>query len=187
MRTQAFLFRLVAVSATVAAVLVGVLRAQGGAALPDPMMTLETAKGTMEIRLYRAESPKSVAQIIALVKRNFYRGQRIHRVERSLVQFGDPASRDVSRKDWWGRTGSGNPIGVAEFNKHLNVRGAVGLAHGGNPQYADSQIYILKAAMPTLDKKHVVIGQVTKGVEVIDKLVITDVIKNVTITEAGPK
>jgi hypothetical protein len=76
----------------------------GGAAASGPTLVLETAKGTIEIRMYQAESPKSVEKILGLVKRGFYRGQRIHRVERSLVQFGDPSSRDVSRKDWWGRT-----------------------------------------------------------------------------------
>jgi peptidyl-prolyl cis-trans isomerase B (cyclophilin B) len=184
MRAHVSLTRLVMAAVVVAATVMVPVGAQRAAARPDPLMTLETAKGTMEIRLFRAESPKSVEQIVSLIKRNFYRGQRIHRVERSLVQFGDPSSRDVSRKDWWGRTGSGNPIGVAEFNKRPNVRGAVGLAHGGNAQYADSQIYILKAAMPNLDRKHVVIGQVTKGIEVADRLVVTDVIKNVTVTEA---
>lgn len=153
----------------------------GGAAAAGPVVVLETAKGTIEIQMYQSESPKSVDKILALVKRGFYRGQRIHRVERSLVQFGDPASRDVSRKDWWGRTSSGTAVGVAEFNRHLNVRGAVGLAHGGDARYADSQIYILKTASPSLNKVHVVIGQVTKGMDVVDKLQIADVIKNVTI------
>lgn len=153
----------------------------GGAAAGGPTLVLETAKGTIEIRMYQSESPKSVDKILGLVKRGFYRGQRIHRVERSLVQFGDPSSRDVSRKDWWGRTSSGAAVGVAEFNKRLHVRGAVGLAHGGDARYADSQIYILKAASPSLDKVHVVIGQVTRGMEVVDKLQIADVIKNTTV------
>lgn len=169
-----------------AAVFAMPLAAQRAAAAPDPTMTIETAKGTIVIRLFRSEAPRSIEKILALVKRNFYRGQRIHRVENSLVQFGDPTSRDVSRKDWWGRTGSGTPVGVAEFNKRTNIRGAVGLAHGGDARYADSQIYILKAASPSLNGKHVVIGQVTKGIEVVDKLQVTDVLKNVTVTEAAP-
>lgn len=186
MRARTALLRLVVISAIAGFMLAPRVEAQRGAAA-EPTMTIETARGTIVIRLFQAESPKSVEKIIALVKRNFYRGQRIHRVERSLVQFGDPASRDVSRKDWWGRTGSGNPVGVAEFNKRLNVRGAVGLAHSGDARYADSQIYILKAALPSLDRKHVVIGQVTSGLDVVDKLQVTDVLKNVSVTEAGPK
>jgi cyclophilin family peptidyl-prolyl cis-trans isomerase len=39
----------------------------------------------------------------------------------------------------------------------------------------------MKTAGPSLDKVHVVIGQVTKGIEVVDKLQIADVIKNTTI------
>lgn len=161
------------------------LDAQRGPAA-GPIMSIETPKGAIEIQLFQAESPKSVQHILDLVKRNFYRGQRIHRVEASLVQFGDPNSRDVSKKEWWGRAGSNSPIGVAEFNKRKHIRGAVALAHTGNAQYADSQLYIVKAAMPSLDGKHVVIGQVVKGMEVVDKLQVTDLLKVVTIKAAAP-
>ncbi len=159
--------------------------AQG--APPGPTLTLETAKGAIQIRLFRAEAPKSVAHIVALVKNNFYRGQRIHRVEGSLVQFGDQTSRDMSMRDWWGRRGSGRAIGVAELNKRPHVRGAVSLAHSGDPRYADSQLFIMKAASPSLNGKHVVIGQVTSGMAVVDALRVTDIIKQVTVTEADPK
>lgn len=164
-----------------------VLRARPSAQTPapaaaGPVMVVDTAKGSIEIRLFRADAPKSVDHILELAKSNFFRGQRIHRVERTLVQFGDPQSRDMSKRDYWGTGNSGRPIGVSEVSKkHLHTRGAVGLAHGGNPQLADSQIYILKAASPNLDGVHVVIGQVTKGIEVVDKLAVTDVIKLVTV------
>jgi peptidyl-prolyl cis-trans isomerase B (cyclophilin B) len=145
-------------------------------------MVIDTAKGSIEIQLFRADAPKSVDHILALVKSNFYRGLRVHRAEKSLVQFGDPQSRDASRRDSWGSGGSGNPIGVAELSRrHLNVRGSVGLAHGGVAKFADSQLYILKTASPSLDGKHVVIGQVIKGMDVVDRLDVPDVLKLVTI------
>ncbi len=37
-----------------------------------PVIVLETAKGNIEIETYPEEAPKTVAQIVALVKRNFY-------------------------------------------------------------------------------------------------------------------
>ena len=151
------------------------------AAATDPVMTFTTEKGAFEIQLFRAESPKSVEHILALAARNFFRGQRIHRVETSLVQFGDPTSRDMTMRDWWGRSSSGKPIGVAEFNKHLHTRGAVALAHIGDPKLADSQLYIMKTASPGLNGKHVVVGQVIKGMDVVDKLRVADVFKNVTV------
>jgi cyclophilin family peptidyl-prolyl cis-trans isomerase len=157
-------------------------RATAPAAAPaDPIMTIETPRGAIEIRFFRAEAPKSVAQILSLAGRNFFRGQRIHRVERTLVQFGDPKSRDMSWRESWGRTSSGNPIGVAEFNKRLHERAAVGLAHSGDARGADSQLYILKVAAPHLNGKHVVVGQVIKGMDVVDKLQVADLLKNVTL------
>jgi cyclophilin family peptidyl-prolyl cis-trans isomerase len=35
--------------------------------------------------------------------------------------------------------------------------------------------------MPSLDGKHVVIGQVVKGMDVVDKLQVADVLRNVTV------
>ena len=37
-------------------------------------------KGTFEIETYPNEAPKTVEHVLALVKRNFYNGQRIHRI-----------------------------------------------------------------------------------------------------------
>ena len=153
---------------------------QAKAAPPkDPILVLETVKGTIEIQLFRSEAPKSVDHVIALVKRSFYRGQRFHRVEKSLVQVGDPQSRDVSKEAYWGNGNSGSPIGVFERSKkRSHVRGAVGLGHSGNPAGADSQFYIMKAASPSLDGKYAVIGQVVAGLAVVDKIAVRDMIKN---------
>ena len=149
---------------------------------PDPVIVFETAKGTIEIRLFRSEAPKSVDHLLELIKRSFYRGQRFHRATASLVQVGDPMSRDMSRQAYWGTGGTGNPIGVFELSKkRTHVRGAVGLAHGGNPLGADSQIYIMKSASPSLDGKHAIIGTVVAGMAVVDKIVVPDMIKNATV------
>ena len=120
--------------------------------------------------------------MLDLVKRSFYRGQRFHRVEKSLVQVGDPTSRDMSRQGYWGTGNSGNPIGVFELNrKRQHVRGTVGLGHSGNPLGADSQFYIMKAASPSLDGKYAIIGQVVTGMAVVDKIEVADMIKNTTL------
>jgi cyclophilin family peptidyl-prolyl cis-trans isomerase len=159
------------------------LTAQGAAA---PTLQMDTVKGTVQIRLFPADAPKSVEHILALVKRNFYRGLRIHRAEASLVQFGDPASRDMTRRDYWGSGGSGRPIGVSEVNKRPHNRGTVSLAHSGDARSADSQLFILKTSSPSLNGKHAVIGQVTSGMDVVDRLGEGDVIKNITVTAAAP-
>ena len=162
-------------------------RARGPAAPPLPVMVIETVKGPIEVQLFSADAPKSVEHIIALVKRGFYRSQRFHRVEPFLAQFGDPSSRDMTLMTGWGRGSSNSPIGVVEWTKRKHVRGAVGLAHAGNPTLADSQLYILKTAHPALDRTHVVIGQVTVGMAVVDKLEKADMLKMVMMKEVAPK
>lgn len=150
-----------------------------------PVIVLETAKGTIEFETYPDEAPKTVAAIVALVKKNFYNGQRFHRAEpKFLVQIGDPVSRDVSRESWWGRQGSGRPIGVSEITKkRRNVRGAVAMAHSGNPALADSQFYILMRAAPDLDGKFVVFGRVLSGMDVVERLQRADVLKKASVKE----
>ena len=151
-------------------------------AAANPVLVFETPKGTFEIELFQVDAPKSVEHILALMKRSFYRGQRFHRATAALVQWGDPQTRDMSRRDYWGNGNSGNPIGVFELSKkYSHVRGAVGLAHSGNPLGADSQLYIMKTASPNLDGKHAIVGRVTAGMAVVDKIAVTDVIRNATV------
>ena len=150
-----------------------------------PVIVLETAKGTIEFETYPEEAPKTVERVLELVKKGFYNGHRFHRAEPNfLVQVGDPTSRDVSRESWWGRAGSGKPIGVAEITKkRRHVRGAVAMAHTGNPSQADSQFYILLQARPGLDGKYTVFGRVLTGMDVVDKLKRGDVLKKVSLKE----
>ena len=176
--------RTVLVMAVAAGLLGGAaLQSQTKPAAPaDPVLVFETEKGAIEIRLFAAETPKSVEHILTHMRRNLYRAQRFHRVERALVQTGDPQSRQASRRAYWGTGNAGTPIGVFEWSKkRTHVRGAVGLAHSGDARSADSQFYIMKAASPSLDGKHAIIGQVTVGMAVVDKLVVGDVIKDARV------
>src|SRR5688572_14475126 len=134
--------------------------AQAPAAKPaPPMLLIETAKGNIEIELYPEDAPTTVEHVTALAKRNFYNGLRIHRVEPGfVVQFGDPQTRDMTRRDRWGTGGSGRPIGAAEM-KRPHTTGAVAMAHGGDPAQADAQMYITLSPQPRLDKGYVVFGQ----------------------------
>jgi cyclophilin family peptidyl-prolyl cis-trans isomerase len=161
--------------------------AQRAGATPAPVLVIETRKGTIEIALAPADAPKSVEHLTALVRRRFYLGQRFHRVTASLVQIGDPASRDMSRRASWGGGNSGSPIGVAEIHPaRKHVRGAVGLAHSGNPKFADSQFYIMKRAAPSLDGKHAIVGRVVSGMDVVDRIEDAEWTRSITLKTAGP-
>lgn|SRR5689334_10453572 len=151
-----------------------------------PVLVVETVKGTFEIETYPNEAPKTVEHILALVKRNFYNGQRVHRVEPGfVVQFGDPQTRDMTKRDDWGTRDSGTPVGVLEVSKkRTHMTGAVALAHReGDPKSGDSQMYITLSARPELDGKYAVFGQVISGMDAVQKLRITDIIRRVTVRD----
>lgn len=153
------------------------------------VIVLETVKGTIEIETYPEEAPKTVAQIVGLVKRNFYNGLRFHRAEFSLIQVGDPTTRNMAMRDWWGRAGSGKPIGAAEITKkRRNIRGAVAMAYPGtDAKAADSQFYILTKPHPDFDGKYTVFGQVIKGMAVVDRIQVADILKRAFVKEPAAR
>jgi peptidylprolyl isomerase len=129
-----------------------------------------------------------VAHVVALIKRGFYDGQRVHRaVPEFLVQWGDPRSRDMGRAADWGRgpeASSGTSIGSAEISrKRLHSAGAVGIAHPGRPAEADSQMYVTLAARPDLDGYYTVFGQVIAGADVPGRLERGDLITRMSVRE----
>ena len=169
-----------------AAVSAGVaLSAQQKSPGAGAVIVLETVKGTIEFETYPEEAPKTVARVVELVKKNFYNGLRFHRAEPNfVVQVGDPVSRDMSRQAWWGRQGSGKPIGVSEITKkRRHLAGAVSMAHGSVPADADSQFFITRRAAPELDGKHVVFGKVLKGQDVVARLQRGDILKRAFVKE----
>lgn len=167
-----------------------------GAASALPVVVFETSKGNFEVEFYPSDAPKSVEHILTLVRRNFYNGLRVHRfVSGFVVQFGDPQTRDMTKRDRWGGGGSGRTIGVAEISpKRPHKLGAVALAYSeaGGPTSVDSQMYICingpaRYAPPNyeLNGKYAVIGQVTTGIDVVQQLRELDVIKRATVKEPG--
>ncbi|MGH9256167.1 MAG: peptidylprolyl isomerase [Vicinamibacterales bacterium] len=174
------------ITALITAPLTGDLAAQGAAqksAGAGPVLVVETAKGTFQIETYPGEAPKTVEHILALVKRNFYNGHRVHRVVSGfVVQFGDPLSRDMTKRDRWGSGGSGRSIGVTEANpKRRHGVGAVAAAHPGDARLGDSQMYITLAPQPKLDGQFTVFGQVIAGMDVVQKLAVNDIVRRVTV------
>ena len=167
---------------------------RGGAKAALPVVVFETAKGSFEVEFYPTEAPKSVAHILALVRRNFYNGLRVHRVvEGFVVQFGDPQTRDMTKKANWGSGGSGRTIGVAEISpKRPHKLGAVALAYAsrGGPTSADSQVYIClngPARYSAIEGDYAVIGQVVSGMDVVQQLKELDIIKRASVKGPAAK
>ena len=153
-----------------------------------PIIVLETVKGTIEFETYPSEAPKTVAHILQLVRKGFYDGQRFHRaIPGFVVQWGDPRSRDLEKQTDWGRgdqASSGVPIGVSEISrKHLQNKGAVAVAHPGDPAKADSQIYVTLADRPDLNGKYTVFGHVVAGNDIPERIGRGDLITRMYVRE----
>jgi len=173
---------------TMALALIGADTARPGQLKTTPLIVVETSKGTFAFETFPNEAPKTVAHIVALARRGFYDGQRVHRaLPGFVVQFGDPQTRDLAKRELWGRgaaASSGMPIGVPEITrKRLHQAGAVGVAHMGDPSKADSQIYVTLARRPDLDGQYAVFGHVVEGEDVPAALQVGDEIRRVYVRE----
>jgi peptidylprolyl isomerase len=78
-----------------------------------------------------------------------------------MAQTGDPTGT--------GTGGSGEKL-RAEFSTAKHVRGTVSMARAQNINSADSQFFICFAPAPHLDGQYTVWGQVTEGMELVDKI-----------------
>jgi peptidylprolyl isomerase len=136
---------------------------------------LELKDGRVTIALRPDLAPNHVARIKELVRQNFYDGLKFHRViEGFMAQTGDP------RGD--GTGGSGENL-KAEFNDEPHVRGTCSMARAQNPHSADSQFFICFADARFLDRQYTVWGQVTEGMEHVDKIKRGSQARNGSVTD----
>ena len=153
-----------------------------------PVIVVETTKGAFAFETYPDEAPKTVEHVVKLIQDSFYDGQRIHRVLPGfVVQWGDPRSIDPKTESEWGRgdaASSGAPVGVAEISKkRTHTKGAVAMAHPGDPAHADSQMYVTLADRPDLDGRYTVFGHVIAGADVPARLQRGDLIARMYVRE----
>jgi peptidylprolyl isomerase len=128
----------------------------------DNTMILDTTKGKISIAMRPDLAPRHVARIKELVRDGFYDGITFHRViEGFMAQTGCPQGT--------GTGGSGKKL-EAEFNQEPHRRGTVSMARAQNPDSGDSQFFICFDDAPFLNGKYTVWGQVTAGMENVDKI-----------------
>jgi cyclophilin family peptidyl-prolyl cis-trans isomerase len=124
------------------------------------VVTIETAKGKIEITVEADLGPLAAGNFVALVSCGFYDGLVFHRVVPGFViQGGDPTG-----------TGSGGP-GYSFADDLVKVpyaRGVVAMANSG-PNTNGSQFFIVLADA-TLDPNYSVFGRVTSDMEAVDAI-----------------
>ncbi len=136
--------------------------------------TIKTAYGNIVFHFYPREAPNTTTRIIQLINQGFFDGITFHRVVPGFViQGGDPTAT--------GTGGSGQRL-KAEFNKTPHIRGTVAMARAQDPDSADSQFYIALNTLTNLDQNYTVFGQVTEGLDLLDKIKQGDVMVSVVFT-----
>src|SRR3954452_1310367 len=131
---------------------------------------LHTSAGEIDIRFFPDVAPNHVKNFIDLAEKGFYNGTKFHRVIPGfMIQGGDPNTISGAPSTW-GTGGSGKNIN-AEFNSVKHKRGIVSMARSNDPNSASSQFFIVTSDSTFLDRQYTVFGQVTKGMDVADKIV----------------
>ncbi len=125
--------------------------------------TITTDKGDIVVELYAKEAPITVNSFVFLARNGWYDGVPFHRVlEGFVAQSGDPSG-----------TGYGGPgySYVDEIDPDLKYdrEGLLGMANAGADTNG-SQFFITLDALPDLDEKYTIFGEVTKGMDVVKAL-----------------
>jgi peptidyl-prolyl cis-trans isomerase A (cyclophilin A) len=148
------------------------------AAKKTPYAVFTTSEGNFTVRLFEKEAPKTVANFIGLaegtkewtdpktnekVKKPYYNGLTFHRVIAGfMIQGGDPLGN--------GTGGPGYKF-ADEFNPSLRhtKAGILSMANAG-PNTNGGQFFITLGPTPHLDNHHTIFGEVTQGMDVVEKI-----------------
>lgn len=137
--------------------------------LPD-----EKTPRNVTVELFNNDAPNTVANFEKLARRKFYKNIAFHRAfPNKMVQTGDPASRHKKSNIAVGVGGPGYTVPAEIKRRHVRGSVAMGrLPNKINPNKASngSQFYVTLAPMPKLDGEYTVFGQVTDGLDVLEKI-----------------
>jgi peptidyl-prolyl cis-trans isomerase B (cyclophilin B) len=137
--------------------------------MANPIFKIEMENGdVMTGELYPEIAPNTVKNFVSLVNKGFYDGLIFHRVIKGfMIQGGCPQG-----------TGTGGPgYGIkGEFkangfdNDLKHDKGILSMARAQNPNSAGSQFFLMHAKSPHLDGSYAAFGQVTGGLDIVDKI-----------------
>jgi cyclophilin family peptidyl-prolyl cis-trans isomerase len=141
---------------------------------PDPLpegetrtVTIETAKGTIVLKIDGSLAPNAAGNFVALAECGFYDGVVFHRlVPNFVIQGGDPTG-----------TGTGGPGYTIEDQevKGEYKRGTLAMARTPEPNSQGSQFFIVLSddpAGPILEsyRTYAIFGEVAEGMDVVDAI-----------------
>ncbi len=146
---------------------------------------IETSKGKIRLTLFDKEAPGTVANFEKLAKQGFYDGTTFHRViPNFMIQGGDPLSKTLPPGN--PRIGTGGPGYKIRCetagNPHKHTAGTLSMAHAGKDT-GGSQFFMVLSEANTrhLNGVHTVFGQITSGLDVMQKVKANDFMTKVRV------
>jgi peptidyl-prolyl cis-trans isomerase A (cyclophilin A) len=144
----------------------------------DLYAVFQTSRGTIVVKLFEKDAPKTVANFVGLAKGSqdwidprtgqkskakLYDGTVFHRViPQFMIQGGDPLG-----------TGTGGPGYKFEdefqSGRKFDKPGVLAMANAG-PNTNGSQFFITEVATPHLNSRHTIFGEVVKGGELVPQI-----------------
>ena len=134
-----------------------------------PIVTINIEIGdVMKAELYPDIAPVSVNNFISLINKGFYNGLIFHRVIRGfMIQGGCPQGTGMGDPGYSIR-GEFASNGFKNDLKH--TKGVLSMARAMAPNTGGSQFFIMHETSPHLDGSYAAFGQVTEGLDVVDKI-----------------
>jgi cyclophilin family peptidyl-prolyl cis-trans isomerase len=134
------------------------------------IVIMETSIGIIEIELNRGKAPITVENFENYVKEGFYDGLCFHRIISGFMIQGGGFYANGTYKP------AKDPIQIESTNGLKNVKGAIAMARGIDPNSAISQFFINTVDNPSLDYPsfdgygYTVFGRVTEGMQIVEEI-----------------
>lgn len=154
------------------------------------LVELVTTEGNVKIKLFPEQAPKAVENFVKHAKDGYYKDTPFHRVIKDfMIQGGDPKGDGTGGESIWKKG-----FKTEDSNQLYNIRGALSMARAESRSSNGSQFFIVtnnedqsdglaiqyypekiieaykKGGAPQLDGEYTVFGQVTEGMDVVDKI-----------------
>ena len=124
--------------------------------------------GTIAVELDADVAPITVTNFSKLVNEGFYNGLTFHRIISGfMIQGGDPKADGTGGSD---ETIKGEFSSNGVENSISHKRGVISMARSSDKDGASSQFFIMHQDGEYLDGDYAAFGNVTSGMEVVDKI-----------------
>ncbi len=131
---------------------------------PNPLVLMETSLGPIRLELYERAAPRTVENFLRYVDEKFYDGTIFHRVMSDFMIQGGGLEPGLKEKP------THKPIGNEAYNGLSNLRGTVAMARTSDRDSATAQFFINLKNNYQLNREYAVFGEVTEGMDVVDKI-----------------